>query len=188
MENERSLYKDLESILYTKEQLAQAVHELGMRITRDYEGRRPVLVCILKGASVFFSDLIREIDLPLEIEFMAVSSYGASTQSSGEVRLVKDLDRSIHGRDVIIVEDIVDSGMTLDFLKKSLISRGASSLRIAALLDKPARRVAPLTVDYSCFQIPDAFVVGYGLDYDEVYRNLPDVGVLSPRVYGGEEK
>ena len=147
-----------------------------------------MLVCILKGASVFFSDLIREIDLPLEIEFMAVSSYGASTQSSGEVRLVKDLDRSIHGRDVIIVEDIVDSGMTLDFLKKSLISRGASSLRIAALLDKPARRVAPLTVDYSCFQIPDAFVVGYGLDYDEVYRNLPDVGVLSPRVYGGEEK
>ena len=188
MENERSLYKDLESILYTKEQLAQAVHELGVCITRDYEGRRPVLVCILKGASVFFSDLIREIDLPLEIEFMAVSSYGASTQSSGEVRLVKDLDRSIHGRDVIIVEDIVDSGMTLDFLKKSLISRGASSLRIAALLDKPARRVAPLTVDYSCFQIPDAFVVGYGLDYDEVYRNLPDVGVLSPRVYGGEEK
>lgn len=188
MENERSLYKDLESILYTKEQLTQAVHELGVRITRDYEGRRPVLVCILKGASVFFSDLIREIDLPLEIEFMAVSSYGASTQSSGEVRLVKDLDRSIHGRDVIIVEDIVDSGMTLDFLKKSLISRGASSLRIAALLDKPARRVAPLTVDYSCFQIPDAFVVGYGLDYDEVYRNLPDVGVLSPRVYGGEEK
>lgn len=183
MENERSMYKDLESILYTKEQLATAVHELGQRITRDYEGKRPVLVCILKGASVFFSDLIREIDLPLEIEFMVVSSYGASTKSSGEVRLVKDLDRSIHGRDVIIVEDIVDSGMTLNFLKKSLISRGAASLRIATLLDKPARRVAPLTVDYSCFQIPDAFVVGYGLDYDEVYRNLPDVGILSPIIY-----
>lgn len=184
MENQRNLYKDLESILYTRQQLAQAVRELGERITRDYQGKRPVLLCILKGASVFFSDLIREIDLPLEVEFIAVSSYGASTKSSGEVRLVKDLDRSILGRDVIIVEDIVDSGMTLNYIKKLLISRGAASLRIAALLDKPARRVAPLSVDYSCFLIPDAFVVGYGLDYNEVYRNLPDIGVLSPSVYG----
>lgn len=184
MENQRNLYKDLESILYTRQQLAQAVRELGERITRDYQGKRPVLLCILKGASVFFSDLIREIDLPLEVEFIAVSSYGASTKSSGEVRLVKDLDRSILGRDVIIVEDIVDSGMTLNYIKKLLISRGAASLRIAALLDKPSRRVAPLTVDYSCFLIPDAFVVGYGLDYNEVYRNLPDIGVLSPSVYG----
>ncbi|HIU19310.1 MAG TPA: hypoxanthine phosphoribosyltransferase [Candidatus Limiplasma stercoravium] len=184
MENQRNLYKDLESILYTRQQLAQAVRELGERITRDYQGKRPVLLCILKGASVFFSDLIREIDLPLEVEFIAVSSYGASTKSSGEVRLVKDLDRSILGRDVIIVEDIVDSGMTLNYIKNLLISRGAASLRIAALLDKPARRVAPLSVDYSCFLIPDAFVVGYGLDYNEVYRNLPDIGVLSPSVYG----
>ena len=184
MENQRNLYKDLESILYTRPQLAQAVRELGERITRDYQGKRPVLLCILKGASVFFSDLIREIDLPLEVEFIAVSSYGASTKSSGEVRLVKDLDRSILGRDVIIVEDIVDSGMTLNYIKNLLISRGAASLRIAALLDKPARRVAPLSVDYSCFLIPDAFVVGYGLDYNEVYRNLPDIGVLSPSVYG----
>ena len=183
MENQRNLYKDLESILYTRQQLAQAVRELGERITRDYQGKRPVLLCILKGASVFFSDLIREIDLPLEVEFVAVSSYGASTKSSGEVRLVKDLDRSILGRDVIIVEDIVDSGMTLTYIKNLLISRGAASLRIAALLDKPARRVAPLSVDYSCFLIPDAFVVGYGLDYNEVYRNLPDIGVLSPSVY-----
>ena len=184
MENQRNLYKDLESILYTRQQLAQAVRELGDRITRDYQGKRPVLLCILKGASVFFSDLIREIDLPLEVEFIAVSSYGASTKSSGEVRLVKDLDRSILGRDVIIVEDIVDSGMTLNYIKNLLISRGAASLRIAALLDKPARRVAPLSVDYSCVLIPDAFVVGYGLDYNEVYRNLPDIGVLSPSVYG----
>lgn len=187
MENQRTLYQDLDSLLYTKDQLADAVKALGERITRDYAGKKPVFVCILKGASVFFCDLIRQVDLPLEIEFMVVSSYGASTKSSGEVKLVKDLDRSIHGRDVIIVEDIVDSGMTLNFLKKSLISRGAASLRIAALLDKPARRVAPLTVDYSCFEIPDAFVVGYGLDYNEVYRNLPDIGILSPRVYGGEE-
>lgn len=186
MENQRTMYQDLDSILYTKEQLDQAVKALGERITRDYAGKKPVFVCILKGASVFFCDLIRQVDLPLEIEFMVVSSYGASTKSSGEVKLVKDLDRSIHGRDVIIVEDIVDSGMTLNFLKKSLISRGAASLRIATLLDKPARRVAPLTVDYSCFEIPDAFVVGYGLDYNETYRNLPDIGILSPRVYGGE--
>ncbi len=187
MENQRTMYQDLDSLLYTKEQLADAVKALGERITRDYAGKKPVFVCILKGASVFFCDLIRQVDLPLEIEFMVVSSYGASTKSSGEVKLVKDLDRSIHGRDVIIVEDIVDSGMTLNFLKKSLISRGAASLRIAALLDKPARRVAPLTVDYSCFEVPDAFVVGYGLDYNEVYRNLPDIGILSPRVYGGGE-
>lgn len=186
MENERVLYNDLESILYTREQLSQAVRELGERITRDYQGKRPVMVCILKGASVFFCDLIRQIDLPLEIDFMVVSSYGASTKSSGEVRLVKDLDRSVLGRDVIIVEDIVDSGMTLSFLKKTLVGRGAASLRIATLLDKPARRRVPLVADYSCFNIPDAFVVGYGLDYDEVYRNLPDIGVLSPRVYEGK--
>ncbi len=188
MENERNLYHDLDSILYSREELAAAARALGERITADYRGKNPVFICILKGASVFFSDLIRQVDLPLEIEFMAVSSYGASTKSSGEVRLVKDLDRSILGRDVIIVEDIVDSGMTLHFLKKLLITRGAASLRIAALMDKPARRVAPLTVDYSCFQIPDAFVVGYGLDYNEVYRNLPDVGVLSPRIYGQEDE
>ena len=183
MESERNLYKDLERILYTKEQLAEAVRALGKRITADYEGKRPVFICILKGASMFFCDLIREIDLPLETEFMVVSSYGASTVSSGEVRMVKDLDRSICGRDVVIVEDIVDTGMTLHFLKQTLITRGAASLRIASLLDKPARRIAPLTVDYRCFEIPDAFVVGYGLDYDEVYRNLPDVGILSPEVY-----
>ena len=187
MENERNLYHDLDSILYSREEVAAAVRALGERITADYRGKKPVFICILEGASVFFSDLIRQVDLPLEIEFMAVSSYGASTKSSGEVRLVKDLDRSILDRDVIIVADIVDSGMTLHFLKKLLITRGAASLRIAALMDKPARRVAPLEVDYSCFQIPDAFVVGYGLDYNEVYRNLPDVGVLSPSIYGGDQ-
>lgn len=187
MESNRAMYNDLESILYTREQLAEAVKALGQRITQDYQGKKPVLVCILKGASVFFVDLIREIDLPLEIDFMVVSSYGASTKSSGEVKLVKDLDRSINGRDVIVVEDIVDSGMTLSFLKRTLLGRGAASLRIATLLDKPARRRVELTVDYSCFDIPDAFVVGYGLDYNETYRNLPDIGVLSPRIYASEE-
>ena len=183
MENNRAMYQDLESILYTKEELAKAVKKLGQQITQDYAGKKPVMVCILKGASVFFCDLIREIDLPLEIDFMVVSSYGASTKTSGEVKMVKDLDRSILGRDVIVVEDIVDSGMTLSFLKRTLLSRGASSLRIATLLDKPARRRVELEVDYSCFNIPDAFVVGYGLDYDETYRNLPDIGILSPRIY-----
>ena len=187
MENSRNLYNDLDSILYTKEELAEAVVKLGRRITEDYQGKKPVMVCILKGASIFFCDLIRQIDLPLEIDFMVVSSYGASTKTSGEVKLVKDLDRSVRDRDVILVEDIVDSGMTLSFLKKTLLGRGAASLRIATLLDKPARRRVELEADYSCFNIPDAFVVGYGLDYDEVYRNLPDVGILSPRIYAHEE-
>lgn len=187
MTSERQMYQDLESILYTKEQLNEAITKLGQRITADYAGKKPVMVCILKGASMFFADLIRQIDLPLTIDFMVVSSYGASTVSSGEVRLIKDLDRSILGQDVIIVEDIVDTGMTLNYLKKLLISRGAASLRIAALLDKPARRTVPLSVDYTGFEIPDAFVVGYGLDYDEVYRNLPEVGILSPSVYESKE-
>lgn len=182
--NENSpLYQDLSSVLYNEEQLRVAVAELGARITRDYQGKAPLMVCILKGASLFFTDLIRQIDLPLAIEFMAISSYGASTASSGEVRLIKDLDRPITGRDVLIVEDIVDSGVTLSYLTRHLNSRGANSLKLVALLDKPSRRTVPLTVDYSCFQIPDAFVVGYGLDYDEKYRNLPVVGVLDPKVY-----
>ena len=177
------LFQDLSSVLYTQEQLQEAVTELGRRITQDYQGKAPLMICILKGASVFFTDLIRQIDLPLEIEFMAISSYGASTVSSGEVRMIKDLDRPILGRDVLIVEDIVDSGMTLSYLTRLLNSRGASSLKLVSLLDKPSRRTVPLTVDYSCFQIPDAFVVGYGLDYNEKYRNLPVVGVLDPKVY-----
>ena len=184
MNRNEGLYRDLDRILLTKEQIAEKVRELGAQITRDYEGKKPVLVCILKGASVFFTDLIREIDLPLTLDFMAISSYGSATKTSGVVRILKDLDNDIVGKDVIVVEDIVDSGVTLSYLKKILEQRGAKSLRIAALLDKPARRKIPdLTVDYMCFDIPDAFVVGYGLDYDQTYRNLPDIGVLSPRIY-----
>jgi len=184
MENTSVIYQDLDRILVTKEEIARKVHELGQKITADFAGRAPVMVCILKGASIFFADLIREIDLPLTTEFMAISSYGSATKTTGVVRVLKDLDRDILGRDVIIVEDIVDSGITLNYLKKILLQRGAASLRVAALLDKPARRKVPdLTVDYVCFDIPDAFVVGYGLDYDQVYRNLPDIGVLSPSVY-----
>ena len=186
MDHQAALYQDLEKILLTREQIQEAVRELGKKITRDFAGKSPVMICILKGAVVFFSDLIREIDLPLSIEFISISSYGASTKSSGVVRLLKDLDRDISGQDVLVVEDIVDSGMTLHYLKGVLENRNAASISIVTLLDKPARRRVPLEVQYSCFNIPDAFVVGYGLDYAEKYRNLPDIGVLHPRVYGGE--
>ena len=184
MDQNSELYRDLDRILLKREEIAVKVRELGEQITRDYAGKKPVLVCILKGASVFFTDLIREIDLPLTLDFMAISSYGSATKTSGVVRILKDLDNDILGKDVIVVEDIVDSGITLSYLTKILVQRGAKSLRIAALLDKPARRkVKDLIVDYRCFDIPDAFVVGYGLDYDQTYRNLPDIGVLSPRIY-----
>lgn len=184
MEQDALLYKDLEKVLLTKEEISSKVKELGRQITRDYAGKSPVMVCILKGAAVFFSDLIREIDLPLTLDFMAISSYGSATKTSGVVRILKDLDNDILGKDVIVVEDIVDSGITLNYLQQLLKQRGASSLRIATLLDKPARRKIPdLRIDYFCFDIPDAFVVGYGLDYDQKYRNLPDIGVLSPRIY-----
>lgn len=184
MDGHEELYNDLECVLLTREEIAAKVQELGKQITRDYVGKKPVLVCILKGAAVFFADLIREISLPLTLDFMAISSYGSATKTSGVVRILKDLDNDILGKDVIVVEDIVDSGITLSYLTKILMQRGAKSLRIAALLDKPARRkVQDLTVDYSCFNIPDAFVVGYGLDFNQTYRNLPDIGILSPRIY-----
>ena len=186
MERDNALYRDLDRILVTREQIHDKVKELGQQIARDYAGKEPVMICILKGASVFFTDLIREVPLQLTTDFMAISSYGSATKTSGVVRILKDLDKDILGKDVIIVEDIVDTGITLSYLMKILVQRGAASLRIAALLDKTARRKVPdLQVDYVCFDIPDAFVVGYGLDYDQKYRNLPDIGILSPRVYEG---
>ena len=184
IETEGRMYQDLTKILVTREEIAAKVDELGKKITADYQGKAPVLICILKGGAVFFTDLARAIDLPLTMEFMAISSYGSATKTSGVVRVVKDLDNDILNKDVIIVEDIVDSGVTLNYLKGMLGHRGAASIHIVTLLDKPARRrVKDLTVDYSCFNIPDEFVVGYGLDYDQKYRNLPDIGVLSPSVY-----
>ena len=168
----------------TREEIAAKVNELGRLITEEYRGRSPVMVCILKGGAVFFTDLVRAIDLPLTMEFMAVSSYGSATKTSGVVRVIKDLDNDILDKDVIIMEDIVDSGVTLNYLKGMLEHRGARSIKIVTLLDKPARRkVKDLKVDFSCFNIPDEFVVGYGLDYNQAYRNLPDIGVLSPQVY-----
>ena len=183
MENRGKLYEDIQEILVRKEEISNAVKMLGEMITRDYQGKDPVMVCILKGASVFFVDLIREIDLPVTMEFMLVSSYGHGTQSTGNVTIRKDLDIDVHGRDVILVEDIVDTGVTLNFLSKIFAQRGAASVRIATLLDKPARRKVDLKADYFCFTIPDEFVVGYGLDYAEMYRNLPDIGVLKPEIY-----
>ena len=187
MDTNAKLYQDLERVLLTREQIAQAVKEMGARLTRDFRGKEPVMICILKGAVMFYADLLREIDLPVTTEFMAISSYGSSTKSSGVVRILKDLDRDIAGRDVIVVEDIVDSGLTLSYLKGVLETRKAASVSIVTLLDKPARRKVPLEVQYSCFNIPDAFVVGYGLDYDEKYRNLPDIGVLHPKIYSDAE-
>ncbi len=187
MDTNAKLYQDLEKILVTREEISAAVKKLGQQITRDYEGKEPVMVCILKGAVMFFNDLIREIDLPMTMEFMAISSYGNSTKTSGVVNIRKDMDIDITGKDIIIVEDIVDSGMTLSYLKKVLATRNAASVTIATLLNKPARRRVDLEVEYYCFNIPDAFVVGYGLDYAEKYRNLPDIGVLHPRIYTKED-
>lgn len=183
MDSTAVLYQDLDRILVTREEIAKAVRELGEKLTEKFRSESPVFVCILKGASVFFTDLIREIDAPLTTDFMVVSSYGSSTKSTGVVKIVKDLDKPVMGKHVVIVEDIVDSGMTLSYLKKVFSNRDAASVSIVTLLDKPARRRVDLTVDYSCFNIPDAFVVGYGLDYDEKYRNLPDIGVLHPKIY-----
>lgn len=183
MNSQAAIYKDLDRILVTKEEIAASVKALGEKLTADYAGTEPVLLGILKGAIVFYSDLMREIDLPVSCEFMAVSSYGSATKSTGVVQIRKDLDHDITGKHIIIVEDIVDSGVTLNYLKGHLTNRGAASIRIATLLDKPARRRVDLKPDYTCFEIPDSFVVGYGLDYGEKYRNLPDIGVLAPRIY-----
>ena len=184
MHENRQMYSDIEDkLLLTREEIAARVKEMGAQITKDFQGKELTVICILKGAAVFFVDLIREIDLPMTTDFMAISSYGSATKSSGVVRILKDLDKPINGRDVLVVEDIVDSGMTLSFHKENLLARGAASLHIATLLDKPERRRVPLEVNYFGFTIPDAFVVGYGLDYDEKYRNLPDIGILKREVY-----
>lgn len=175
--------KDFEKILITKEEIAKRIKEVAAQIDKDYEGESVLLIGILKGSVIFFSDLIREITIQTSMDFMSISSYGAGTTSTGEVKMLKDLDKSISGKNVIIVEDIIDSGNTLAYLKRLLLSRGPASLKICTLLDKPDRRKTDITVDYSCFVIPDEFVVGYGLDYDELYRGEKDIYVLSPDVY-----
>ncbi|WP_256762284.1 hypoxanthine phosphoribosyltransferase [Cohnella sp. WQ 127256] len=177
------MQKDIQEVLYSQEEIQQKVQELGAAISRDYEGRNPLVICVLKGAFIFMADLSRNVTVPLELDFMAVSSYGNSTRSSGEVKIIKDLDVSVEGRDILIVEDIIDSGLTLSYLIDVLERRNALSVNVVALFDKPGRRTVDLNADYTGFTIPDAFVVGYGLDYAEKYRNLPYVGILKPEIY-----
>ena len=178
------LERDIERVPFSEEELKARAGELGARITADYAGKEPVLIGVLRGSCIFMADLARSIDLPCTMDFMAVSSYGKSTRSSGQVQITKDLSDGIEDKDIIIVEDILDSGNTLYYLHQILQARKPASIRLCTLLDKPDRRVRNITADYSGFTIPDAFVVGYGLDYAEKYRNLPYIGVLKPSVYG----
>ncbi len=179
------MHNDIERILLSEAQIQARVKELGAQLAEDYRDKNPVMICILKGSTMFFADLLRAMDIRLTMDFMAVSSYGRATRSSGEVEIRKDLSGSIEHRHAIIVEDIIDSGFTLSYLNRILSARGAKSIKICTLLDKPDRRAPGITLkaDYSGFVIPDGFVVGYGLDYDEVYRNLPYIGILKPEVY-----
>ena len=181
------MHQDIESVLMSEETLRKRVQELGAAISQDYAGKEILMVGVLRGAFVFMADLARAITIPLAIDFMAVSSYGASTSSSGVVRIIKDFDENEEGKHILIVEDIIDSGLTLKYLYNQILSRKPASVKICTLLDKPERRKADVPVDYNGFSIPDAFVVGYGLDYAERYRNLPYIGILKPSVYGGGE-
>jgi hypoxanthine phosphoribosyltransferase len=175
--------KDIAETLIGTEELQAKVTDLGRQISEDYRGRNPLLICLLRGAVVFLSDLIRSTDIPLEMDFMAIYSYGDSTESSGVVRLMMDLKSNITGRDVLIVEDIVDTGRTLAYILDNLRTRRPADVKVCVLLSKPSRREASVEVDYLGFEIPDKFVVGYGLDYAENYRNLPFIGVLKPELY-----
>jgi len=175
--------KDIARVLITQEEVQKRVKELGEMITRDYKDKNPLIIGILKGAIVFYSDLCKNIDTFMTMDFMAVSSYGNSTKSSGVVRILKDLDDNIQDKDILIVEDIIDTGLTLHYLVDNLKTRNPRSLKICCLLDKPSRRTIQLKPDYVGFEIPDEFVVGYGLDYNEQYRNLPYICVLKPEVY-----
>jgi len=178
-----SMHDDIKTVLVSEEELKAKVAELGAQISKDYEGKNLVLVSILKGSVVFMADLMRSVTIPCSVDFMAVSSYGNQTTTTGAVKINKDLNQDIEGRDIILVEDILDSGVTLHYLKDYLSVRRPASITIATLLDKPARRKAPIHAAYAGFEVPDAFVVGYGLDYAEKYRNLPYIGVLKPEVY-----
>src|SRR5215203_5252666 len=182
---ESNMMSSVKEVLITSREIEEKVREIGERITEDYRGERLLLVGILRGAVVFLSDLMRHLQLPCEIDFMDISSYGADTTSSGVVRILKDLEEDITGRHVLIVEDIVDTGLTLSYLRRSLLARNPASLEICALVTKPARRRVELDIKYLGFEVPDEFVVGYGLDYAGTYRNLPDICVLKEEAFGG---
>lgn len=177
------LKNDILKVLFTEEEIRRRVEELGEQITTDYAGREPLFLGVLKGCFVFMADLMRSVGVQCSLDFMAVSSYGNGTSSTGAVRITKDLSRDVEGLDILIVEDILDSGVTLNYLRGYLGTRRPASIRIATLLDKPSRRRADVHADYYGFIVPDEFVVGYGLDYAERYRNLPYIGVLKPEIY-----
>jgi len=178
--------EDIQTVLFDAKAIADIVHTLGRRISSDYAGKNLLLVSILKGSVVFMADLMRNIDIPCRIDFMAVSSYGSGSKSSGVVKIVKDLDINLEGYDVVIIEDILDSGKTLSYILELLQSRKPNSIKICTLFDKPCRRQVALQADYSGAEVPDEFVVGYGLDYDEKYRNLPFLGVLKSEIYAND--
>ena len=178
-----ALHPDIEKVLYTEEDIQEVVQRIGKQISEDYKDKNLFLVTVLKGSLVFMADLMRAIDIPCNIDFLAVSSYGKGTSTSGEVQVIKDLNCPLADKDLLVVEDILDSGVTLSFLLKNLSARGPKSIRLCTLLDKPERRKVDIHPDYVGMQVPDEFIVGYGLDYDEYYRNLPYIGVLKPEVY-----
>jgi hypoxanthine phosphoribosyltransferase len=177
------LYSDIQEVLYSEEQIQGKIKELGEKLSIDYEGKNPLVICVLKGAFIFMADLVKQIRVPLELDFMAVSSYGQSTKSSGVVKIIKDLDVPVEGRHILIVEDIIDSGLTLSYLIDVLERRNAKTISVVALFNKPARRTVDLEPEYAGYVLPDEFVVGYGLDYAEKYRNLPFIGILKPEIY-----
>ena len=177
------MINDIERVLLSEEELKEIIKRLGKEITEDYKDKNLLVVSVLKGSVMVMADLLREIKIPCRIDFMSVSSYGSGTKTTGSVKIIKDLDIDLAGYDLLIVEDILDSGVTLSSLKEILLTRDPASVKICTLLDKPERRKADIKADYIGAQVPDAFVVGYGLDYDEKYRNLPFVGILSPKVY-----
>ena len=178
-----SMHDDIKAVLVDQEQLKSKVAELGAKISKDYAGKNLLMVSVLKGSVIFMSDLMRAIDIPCRIDFMSVSSYGAGTKTSGVVKITKDLDIPLKDYDLLVVEDILDSGMTLSYLLEMLQNRGPASIRLCTLFDKPSRRKVDIHADYTGFEVPDEFIVGYGLDYDEKYRNLPYVGILKPHIY-----
>ena len=177
--------KDILRVLLTEEELSRKVGELGAAISADYAGKNLMMVSVLKGSVVFMADLMRAITIPCRIDFMSVSSYGSGAKTSGVVKILKDLDINLEGLDLLIIEDILDSGLSLSYIKQILEDRHPRSIRLCTLLDKPDRRQADIAANYKGFEIPDEFVVGYGLDYAECYRNLPYIGILKPEVYGG---
>lgn len=179
----KSMYDDLEKVLYSEAEIAERIKEVAKVLDNDYQDKCPIMIAVLKGSVMFYADLLRAMTIHAEMDFMAISSYGNATNTSGEVKMVKDLDRSIEGRHIIIVEDIVDTGYTLNYLKAALKTRNPASIKVCSLLDKPSRRLVDITPDYRCFEVGNEFVVGYGLDYAQLYRNLPVIGVLKEEVY-----